>query len=188
MGVLSTMDGRNQVTVFFASGAGLTKFAAIVVQRVLNERKSGGKQRFRQSLREMLVDFFATPKRMPVADVQLPQGWSSAAGAGGPHEVLFSESRRLVRVGGRDFALPPDERVLVLLAEEPAKRSDPWTITSHTMEIASCPYRGVDHALDKKANLLRLAEDNREREHAWRTAVEADPTVQSFLHATDRTS
>ncbi|HKW12603.1 MAG TPA: hypothetical protein VJO33_19600, partial [Gemmatimonadaceae bacterium] len=175
MGVLSTMDGRNQVTVFFASGSGLTKFSAIVVQRVLNERKSGGKQRFRQSLREMLVDFFATPKRMPVADVQLPQGWSSAAGAGGPHEVLFSESRRLVRVGGRDFPLPPDERVLVLLAEEPAERSGAWTVDSHTMQIASCPYLGVDHALDKKANLLRMSEDARERDHAWRTAIAADP-------------
>lgn len=185
MGVLSTLDGRNQVTVFFVSGAGVTKFFAIVVQRV---RTSGAKQRFRQSLREMLVDFLASPKRMPVADLQLAQGWSSAAGAGGPHEVLFSESRQLVRVGGREFSLPTDDRVLVLLAEEPANRSGTWTIESRTTQIAPCPFRGVDQALDKKANLLRTSEDARDRDQAWRTAVAADPTIQSFLQATNRVS
>jgi len=185
MGVLSTAGGRNQFTVFFDCRANATTFWAVVVQRVLNEHPAEARRRPRLSLREMLVDVFARPKRMPVAEVRVPREWSSAAGAGGPYEVLFSEARRLVRVAGRDFALPADHRTLVLLAVEPSDRSGDWAITSHMIDIAPCPCSSVDRALDKEANLRRMSDENRERDRAWQAAVATDPIIQSFVQAAE---
>ena len=102
--------------------------------------------------------------------------------------MLFSESRRLVRVAGRDFSLAADDGTLVLLAVESSDRGGEWAISSHTIQIAACVCRGVDHALGKEANLRRLSEDRQEQDRAWRTAIAADPIIQSFVQATDRTS
>jgi hypothetical protein len=115
-------------------------------------------------------------------DWRLPEGWNGASDGGGPREVLFSSHLRLVRVRGRDHALPTDGRTLVLLVAEGPDGPDALSIDVHSMEAAPPqPMWQVDRAASKQANLRRISEATRSANRAWKAAVDRDPVVGAFL-------
>lgn len=50
--------------------------------------------------------------------------WSGSSGPQGEWETLYSPDRRVVRVLGREYALPEDGRTLMLLIDETGARVD----------------------------------------------------------------
>jgi hypothetical protein len=91
-------------------------------------------------------------------------GWSGAAGGQGEQMTLYHSERRVVRVFGRDYALPPDGRTLVLLVEEGAVGGPAISIREVTVPVQ--PHSRVD-------------EDG---PHAvWNSVLRSDPEVRTFM-------
>lgn len=105
--------------------------------------------------------------------------WTSTSGFGGPFEVCFSQDRRVVRVVGQEFSLPPDDRTLIVLVHEgtdgPAAAQISTSVISVPARDGRPPYQH-DHTVMARA----MADWTRGNQQAWDAAVGADETVREF--------
>ncbi len=91
-------------------------------------------------------------------------GWGGAAGGDGEQMTLYHSERRVVRVLGRDYTLPPDDRTLVLLVDEGAVGGPAISVRTVTSPVQ--PRDRVD-------------EDG---PHAvWDPVLKSDPAVRTFM-------
>jgi hypothetical protein len=90
--------------------------------------------------------------------------WSGAAGGDGEQMTLYNSERRLVRVLGRDYTLPPDDQTLVLLVDEGAVGGPAISVRMVTGPVQ--PHDRVDehgpHAV-------------------WDPVLKSDPAVRTFM-------
>ncbi len=91
-------------------------------------------------------------------------GWSAAAGGEGEQMTLYHSERRVVRVLGHDYPLPPDGRTLVLLVEEGAVGGP--AISTRKLTFPIQPHGYVDES----------------RPHAvWDSVFRSEPEVRAFM-------
>ena len=108
--------------------------------------------------------------------------WSGAADFGGPNEVAYSRTRRVVRVLGREFALPPDGQTLIVLVDD--NDGEP-TFTERTVPSEAVANVRVDPSLDKKTNGARMTAAHRVQHATWDRLLRSDPTTLAFLERAD---
>jgi len=115
--------------------------------------------------------------------VPLPEGWDSASGRGGPHEVRFSRERRVVRVGGQEYPLPEAGATLVVLVDERAGTVAPTRF--HVLRAPAVRKPSFDATSDKDTNLRHMRGHGNPVTARWREGVMADPVVLAFLEGRD---
>lgn len=166
---------------------GFVRLAAVVVQcgPQPTSPKAPSKSRIR-NLRNIL----GIGRRAPAPDDfhPLPDGFNSGTGMGGPREVLYSESRYVVRVAGTEFSCPSDCALVILVAhgtEGVAPTFETLTLDSPPMPFqiqrpTLVPGKGVPEAIkDEMHN--SYARQLREQGAAWSSAITTNPAVQDFI-------
>ena len=183
-GTMSEFGGRVGVTYFSDNTDDeprSTRLEAAIAWR----KKRSSIQEERTPIWQQLLSLFRGPRPAAASSWSLPDGWSGAAGDG-EDQVLYSASRRTVRVRGRDFDLPAKGRTLILLVDEAGSppSSEPM-FTVHSIEAPVVPRASFDRNLDKAANLKRITASHREEGKAWRDAIRSEPAVSAFLDRPD---
>ncbi len=91
--------------------------------------------------------------------------WSGSAGQHGEQETLYHPGRRVVRVLGKEYALPADGRTLVLLIDEDSSAGRAPRVTVRTIAAPMLPRPSINLSLDSAAAEEQMA-DASAREHA----------------------
>jgi hypothetical protein len=91
-------------------------------------------------------------------------GWSGTAGGQGEQMTLYHSERRVVRVLGRDYPLPPDGGTLVLLVEEGTVGGPAISIRKVTV-----PVQPLGH-IDEDGSYT-----------VWNSVLRSDPEVRTFM-------
>jgi len=158
------------------SGGAEQRLAAVVVRRFTPPPRDPP---LRAAL-SFLRDVVRPPKPPAPRDFDpLPDGWDAATDHGGPREVLFSRERRVVRVGGHEYALPEDGNTLAVLVDERAEAHAPTR--THVLRAPTMPKPSLD-ARDGKGQVHHRFREHDDRANAcWRECVMADAVVASFL-------
>jgi hypothetical protein len=99
--------------------------------------------------------------------------WAGTAGEHGEQETLYSRHRRVVRVLGRDYALPPDDRTLILLIDEDGSPTAP-TVTSRLLSVPPRP-RSQQGPFDAPPG-----------QSVWAVILRKDPEVSAFMAGRSR--
>jgi hypothetical protein len=94
--------------------------------------------------------------------------WAGTAGEHGEQETLYSRYRRVVRVLGKDYALPPDDRTLILLIDEAGSPDGP-IVTSHLLSVPPLP-RSQQGESDAPPG-----------QSVWAAFLRRDPEVSAFM-------
>jgi hypothetical protein len=92
-------------------------------------------------------------------------GWSGSSGEHGEQETLYHAGRGVVRVLGREYALPTGDRTLVLLIDEHG--ADAAQAVSRRVVIAPVVPR-------------RAGEEPPARPGMWAELLQDDPDVRAF--------
>lgn len=103
--------------------------------------------------------------------------WRGGSGMDGEHETLLHDERRIVRVLGRDYPLPPDGRTLVLLIDDTVS---PAQVTVRTLAAPTVTRPPIEHMSPGEELEEAMAEAHRNEDAAWEAALRADPEVQAF--------
>jgi hypothetical protein len=183
VGTWSSIGGSYRTAWFTEADrtAGVERMAAVVVCRI-DPSSAGETTKFKDLLR-MLWWILRHKLRLgrrarPPANGpwQLPDGWSG----GVDHErVLYSRDRRLVRVGGRDCALPGDDQTLIVLVDETA-RDVAATIETHAVTAPLARWLPLDPTVDREEHLRQLRERNRAASTVWHEWLEHEPSICAF--------
>jgi hypothetical protein len=158
-----------------------TRLAAVVVWR-------GPTAEAERGLLPVLRGLWPFGRRPRPSHWELPDGWNAAADGGTPSEVLYSTARAAVQVRGRDYALPPDGRTLVLLVHE-SPGAAPETpgevrVEEHALDTPPQPKPVVDPTLPNAVNARRIVEGSDEANRVWFACLARDPAVVAFLKGT----
>lgn len=137
--------------------------------------------RFRIYMKFMFVGMFARllfrRRRLGV----LPHGFDSGSSMGRVDEVLYSASKKLVRVAGRELSVPQDERTFVIMVRHDHAGHAPRVATHH-VDVPTVPQTPPrDLTLDNAARGKIMGEHMRARDLTWNSALSADPVVSAFL-------
>jgi hypothetical protein len=183
-GTMAEFGGRVGVTYFSDDVHGeprSTRLAAAIAWR----KDGSAVQKDRKPLWQVLSLLFRSFRKPKANWSAFPNGWSGGAGEG-EDQILYDSNRRVVRVRGREFALPTEGRTLILLVDEAGSppRSEPM-FTMHSIEAPIVPHASYDPHLDKSVNLARITASHREEGKAWREAIRREPAVSEFLDRPD---
>ena len=171
---------------------GRERLVAIVLQRGLFAKQDprglvwlrrfaiASPTRFRIYSRFMFVSMFARLLFRRRGPYTLPPGFNSGTNMGQADEVLYSSAKRLVRVAGRELAIPDGQpSIVVMVRHDQTKRAA--KIVTHLVDVPTMPTRQVDRALDKEARGQAMADHFREQDATWNAALFADPVIRAFL-------
>ena len=112
---------------------------------------------------------------------QTPHACGGSAGANGEWETLYNRERRVVRVLGREYALPVDGRTLVLLVDEGGTAGAAPTVRVRTVLVPSLPRAPTAPPFDGAAAGSEAPAAAIERYGTWRAALRSDPEVRAFM-------
>ncbi|MCA0375304.1 MAG: hypothetical protein LCH84_06525 [Gemmatimonadetes bacterium] len=184
MGVLAESCGNLERTYFHRAHGEprVVTLTAVVVQRRLEPLWTRNPIGALGVLAALFRRSRPTPPPKPSHEDDPARRWTSASNIGQPTEVCFSDDRRVVRVAGREFAVPLDPRTFVVLVDEVPGDPDNPRIVTTLIDVpprpdASCP--APDRAERGQARVAWM----RESQHAWAAAIDADPIVRRFLEA-----
>jgi hypothetical protein len=180
-GTLSEFGGRVGVTYFmeFLQAPSRAQLVAAVIQRHDPASVNARGTPIWRGLWSLL--FRRRPKPIVPPSAGPPDGWSASAGDGA-NAVLYSSSRRLVRVSGREFELPSNGQTLILLVDvERTRPCEGPDVIVRTIDTPSVPHCTFDHNLDKATNQKRIAASRREEHAAWRRSLRSDSVTHVFL-------
>jgi hypothetical protein len=108
--------------------------------------------------------------------------WDGASDPQGPREVLHSGARRAVRVGGREYAFPPDGRTLVLLVDDqPTLGAREPSVTVRAVTVSRQPPADATWALPEAERLRHQLATSHGLRQAVLDAVASDPVARAFL-------
>jgi hypothetical protein len=184
MGTWSSIGGSYRTAWFTESDptAGVERMAAVVVRRV-DPSLAGETTNFRDLLRLLrwvilhklrLGRWAGPPANGPW---QLPDGWNGGVDHG---QVLYSGDRRLVRVRGRDYALPGNDQTLIVLVDETV----PGGVASIETRAVMAPlarWLPLDPKADREENLRRVHERSRASGAVWNEWLEHEPSICAFI-------
>jgi hypothetical protein len=110
-------------------------------------------------------------------------GWTGSAGPNGERATLFHPARRVVRVLGREYALPGEGSTLVLLIDESGGRSGRADVRLRTMRAPTIPHPPPEPSLEGAASGEPLPDPPAGvQEHdVWAAALREDPEVRAFF-------
>jgi hypothetical protein len=179
MGSVTSEFGGPFRVVYFSDdspASNATWLVAAVVWRVASESQAAGwrsvlhRYRYRVGLRQLTAKFHLG------RDAGL---WNRSAGLHGEQETLFHVRRRVVRVLGREYPLPPDGRTLVLLIDEAGNGRAAPSVTLRTMTAPMLARPSMDHRLEPTGE--RLPYDGFVEQKVWAAALRSDPEVRVFM-------
>ena len=147
-----------------------TSLSAVVVWRRGRATESGWGARFRRWQYRWRLD----PMHRPFHIGREAGLWYGSHGMNGEHATLFHPTRRLVRVLGRKYALPPRGTTLVLLIDETGKSPEIRVKQIPAPRLARTAAQ-LDPASDD------FGEANSREVDAWREALRTDPDIAAFI-------
>lgn len=103
--------------------------------------------------------------------------WSGSWGPNGEQETLYNPERKVVRVLGREYALPEDDQTLVLLIDENGGPGGSPTVRVRALRAPVLPYPSIDTSLCGEQADGALAE----QQPGWMAFLQQDPEVQAFM-------
>lgn len=179
MGVLGSSCGDTERTYFFRS-VGDSRDVVLVAAVIHRGTQSGWK---RESLISVLgrAMFGRRPKASTSPALPPHEDWTSSSGVGG--EVCYSEPRRIVRVVGKDFSLPPDDRTLIVLVHEGADGPAAARTSTSVIRVPARAGRPQHSGRDRDDIARAMGEWMRANQEAWDAAVDADEVVREFQRA-----
>ena len=106
--------------------------------------------------------------------------WSGSVGEDGPGQILYSRERALVRVHGVDYAIPKDDRVLIVLVDETATNVMA-SVRTHAVLAPTTTWARVDPQADRAERLRLRGEQVRAASTTWHTWFENEPFIRAFV-------
>jgi hypothetical protein len=103
--------------------------------------------------------------------------WSGSSGPDGEQETLYSSERKMVRVLGREYALPEDGRTLVLLIDENSGLGGSPTVKVRALRAPVLPYPSIDASLGGE----QPAGASSEEHPGWWVFLQQDAEVRAFM-------
>lgn len=119
--------------------------------------------------------------RPPKLDFEpMPDGFNSATGQG-KDRILYSEARRVVRIGDDDYPVPPGENTLVVLVDD---RGPQRTVSLESIPRLPPKTRPrYNPSMDKKQFAQVMANWHRTEMALVSAALRANPAIADFMDA-----
>ena len=105
------------------------------------------------------------------------QPWTGSSGPYGEQETLYNPERRVVRVLGKEYPLPSDGRMLILLIDELQRRRGRASVVIRLLNVPAStrePASWIDS--DYGPDEYRLEESG-----GWLTALQDYPEIRAFM-------
>jgi hypothetical protein len=185
MGSVTTEFGSPVRATYFTEvlpGSNATRLAAVAVWRVAPGSRPRGWRELLRRIRHRLGPMGAGFVGFHLRGTDV--AWSGSAGERGEQETLYHSERCVVRVLGREYALPPDGRTLVLLIDERSSTGAP-SVTVRTLSVPTMLRPPVDMRADPATLEQQKAEAAGQEHAAWAAALRADPEVRAFMAERD---
>lgn len=171
---------------------GRERLVAIVLQRGLVAKQDprglawlrrfaiASPARFRIDSRFMFVSMFARRLFLRRGTYTLPPGFNSGTNMGQADEVLYSSAKRLVRVAGRELAIPDGQASIVVMVRHDQTKSAAKIVT-HLVDVPTMPTRQVEPRIGQGSAGQAMADHFRAQDATWNAALFADPVIRAFL-------
>jgi hypothetical protein len=113
----------------------------------------------------------------------LSSDWSASSHGDGKdkREVKYSRNRRVVAVRDREFSVPGDGRMLVLLVDDAPGVPGGLSVVERLIELPGIERAEIDRTLPKEALIEAMRARHRKECAVWQSAMDADPVVARFI-------
>jgi hypothetical protein len=114
--------------------------------------------------------------------------WAGSSGPLGEQDTRYDVERRIVRVLGREYPVPPDGRTLVLLVDEGTRANRRPLVVVRTVIAPVVRGPEVESTRDGASDADQRHQAVMAESQAWVAALETDPDVRAFMGGSQRTS
>lgn len=104
-------------------------------------------------------------------------GWSAGSTGAGEDEAQYHGQRRVLRAAGREFTVPPDQALVLLVTDEGTS----CAVTAVHLQAPEFRSAEPDLTLPHAERAAAMTAWIRERNAAWLRAIRQDATARAFL-------
>ncbi len=106
---------------------------------------------------------------------RLPPEYSDGVGRGADR-IMYSSSRRRLRIGGDEYSLPEAHQALVVLVDD-----DDKTVVQRIIDAPTASRPRLDQKMEKEARIKLMIASNQRVNAVWNEALSRDPVIAEFL-------